>query len=626
MSAGSRVIRLRKHRRRHHTLAYAALATLVFAVAIPAMLGSRGPFLGLSGSAVLAAARDSYDLATPVAIVPAAGLTLDRGTIMLATAQKGLMRNGEAILKMLLGGSARLMLDNARFSMDAPAAPNDKPAGWSEPPAPLLSALLDARFEHLGLRNASLDIRTQDGGIRRISDINATITAKRNGTVQAVGTLVYRGESIAFDTAAQIGDRSSAIRVPFRLSVKGKLIDATLSDARLSFNNGLQISAQRATLILPYIRSLASWLDMSWPDGTGLQKARIEGTLDLVNQTLAFQRARVELDGNEATGALLVNLGGPRPAFEGTLAVQTLDVSRYIEAAALDRQARSPEAGPPSDPARRVAGEGVFTYPILRYLDADLRISATRVVAGSLALGRSAAALSLRAGKLVADIAEIEIAEASRGNAQATIDMAGATPRFALRVRADGIDTETLGRTLFGRALMRGRGDLAVDLSGTGADVGPLVNTLSGKVALHMPRGGTLSLDVPALLAGAQAKAADDVWSGVVKGQTQVDELDAGFRIAQGVWTTEAVTARSGNALLTLTGIIDMPANEVDAVVSRTNTNRPVDFSGAETPQSVAHVRGPWMAPRVLPRTVLRKASELRPDAVRPGTHGREPG
>ncbi len=588
-------------------MAYAALAMLAFAVAIPAILGSRGPLLGLSADAVLAAARDSFTLSTPVPLLRSGGLTLERGTVSLAPPSSGPLRNGEAMLKMLVGGTSRLVLDDAAITFVSFARPQPaSPAyGAFDELSPLLTALLGARFEQLTLRNASIEIVRSAAPSRWLTGVNATIKAKRNGTVLVAGSFDYLGESLKFDTILSLGDRSSAVRIPIQGHVSGRMIEVSISEGRVTVANGFELSSQNATITVPDLRKASRWLGTAWPDGPGLQSARVVGTLDLVNQSLAFQRAKVELDGNAAAGALLVNLNGERPGIEGTLALQTLDVTRYLPApagaAGLAEQAqRKPQPG----------RSGPFLFPVLRHFDADLRLSANKVQAGPVALGRSAAALTLRAGKLVADLAELEIDGQARGNAQLSIDMSDAGPRFALRTHLADIECEGLASVLLGRPLVRGRGNLAVDLSGTGADFGPLTNSLTGKASLHLLRGGSIAIDVPALLAGAQAKPADEIWPTAVKGQTLVDELDAGFRISQGVWTTETVSARSGNALLTGTGLVDAAAGEIDLVVTRSNAARPADLYGTTAAQGLsAHVRGQWNAPRVVPASRSRKPS-----------------
>lgn len=606
------MITLRKIRRRHNTLAYAVLAVLVFAAAIPAVLGSRSPILGLSGAALVAAARDRHTISTPVALVPTAGLTLDRGTVSLATSQNRPLSNGEAILKMLYSGAARLVLEDAVIGFASPETASEAITPGAEPSdvvSPLISALLEARFEQLSLRRSTLELRDRDGRSRVLSDINATILAKRNGTVSAQGSFVYVGQTVAFDTTLYLGDRSNSTRIPLRAAIKGQLFEVNLPEARLSVRNSWQLSSQQATVVLKDVRKVARWLVGEWPDGPGLTGAKIEGTLDAASQTFSFQRAKITLDGNEATGAMLINFTGPRPAVDATLALQSLDISRYLPSA-WTSSSRGAEAEP-SPALAAASAPQALSFPILRHFDADLRLSASKVSAGQTALGKSAATITLRAGRLAADLAELEIDDSARANAQISVDVAGSQPRFALRASIRNLEMEALARAVCGQAVISGAGGVVTaDLAGTGDSAGPLAGTLSGKVSLKLPLGGAIALDVPTLFASAQARSDDEAWTMATRGQTLVDDLEATLRVSQGVWTSESLFARTGNALITATGIVDVPGSEVDVVVTRTNANRTIDFSGANLPLGMAHVRGALAAPRVMPAARSKKASE----------------
>lgn len=601
------MIQLRRIRRRHHTLAYAALAGIVFALAIPAVLGSRGPKLEFSPGAILAATNERYVVSTPVPLMPAAGITLESGSLMLANAESRSVLNGEVILKMLVGGSARLTLENATIALAPPLRAIDEPLASiptvSDEVAPLLGALLDARFEQLNLKHATVVVHRGDGSDTTLSDLDASIVGKRNGTIGAKGSFTFRGETVGFDVNLSLGDRSNTTRIPLRARLNSRLMQIVLPEARLSLSNGWQLSSQHATFDIPDLRGAARWFGLDWPAGPGLKEAMVEGTLDTASQTFAFQRARVEIDGNEANGTLLVNLNGQHPALEATLALQSLDITHYLPAAGGETAQTTVWS--------RLRKPDALSFPILRYFDVDLRLSANSIVAGGIVLGRSAATISLKAGKLVADLAEIDIDDTAHGNAQLSIDVSGATPRFTLRTWLDDIETAGLATALAGRNLVSGRGNLALDVSAAGDTLEPFLNTVGGKASLRLPRGGVIALDVPALLAGAQSKAADEVWAGATRGQTVVDRLEASLTLAQGVWTSQTVSARSGNAVITATGLVDTIASEVDVVVARTNASQPIDFSGTTVPASLAHVRGPLGAVRVLPGPRSRRASEV---------------
>ena len=57
---------------------------------------------------------------------------------------------------------------------------------------------------------------------------------------------------------------------------------------------------------------------------------RVKGTLDWGAGVLTFSRATIAMDGNEGTGALALDTTKAIPSFDGTLAFDTLDLSRYL--------------------------------------------------------------------------------------------------------------------------------------------------------------------------------------------------------------------------------------------------------------------------------------------------------
>ena len=114
-----------------------------------------------------------------------------------------------------------------------------------------------------------------------------------------------------------------------------------------------------------------------------------------------MEKAKITLDGNEASGTLALVVAGPRPLIDATLAFGSLDITPYVDGAksqsfVFDRQTNS---------------WSVFdlSFPLMKHVDADLRVSAPKVAVKGYALGRGAATITMRSGKLQADIAELEL-------------------------------------------------------------------------------------------------------------------------------------------------------------------------------------------------------------------------
>src|SRR5262249_61270844 len=73
-----------------------------------------------------------------------------------------------------------------------------------------------------------------------------------------------------------------------------------------------------------------------------------------------------------------------------------------------------------------------LSFPTIRQLDADLRLSAAKVTVHGYAFGRAAATIAVHDGKLLADIAELEL-PAGTASARVTADVHALGPRHRLR-------------------------------------------------------------------------------------------------------------------------------------------------------------------------------------------------
>jgi AsmA protein len=317
----------------------------------------------------------------------------------------------------------------------------------------------------------------------------------------------------------------------------------------------------------------------------------VKGQINWARQALAIEDAKVTLDGNEATGALVVNLAGDRPLIDGTLAFSALDLTPYVEAARsqsflFDRQTASWSAFD-------------LSFPVIRHFDADLRISAPKVVLKGYGLGRGAATITVRSGKLLADIAELEL-HSGKVSAQVTANINEIVPRYTLRGKVENFEAGPAGAALFGATVLTGRTTLALDITAAGQTPAEIVRRLSGKASLTMAEGGRVGLDIKALRAVAKASGPPG-WGLLAKGQTSLEQIEARTLIRDGVLITETVQARSGATALAASGRVDLTERTLDLHLSvKPNAPadrplKPADMAGAEA----VTVRGFWQEPYV---------------------------
>ena len=250
----------------------------------------------------------------------------------------------------------------------------------------------------------------------------------------------------------------------------------------------------------------------------GLNAASVKGQINWARRTIAIEDAKVALDGNEAAGALVLNLAGERPLIDGTLAFNALDLTPYVEAARsqsflFDRHSASWSAFD-------------LSFPLIRHFDADLRISAPKVVVKGYGLGRGAATITVRSGKLLADIAELEL-HSGKVSAQVTANANELVPRYTLRGKVESFDAGSAGTTLFGANVITGRATLSIDVAAAGQTPAELLRGVSGKAALTMAEGGRVGLDIKALRTAATKAGGAPGWGALAKGQTSLEQVEA---------------------------------------------------------------------------------------------------
>lgn len=578
---------------RFAALVFATLTCLLLAVLAPTLFGQRATDEPFSGYAVMASPRDMHVIVAPIRLSDAPDLTLSRGT---------LYADGNAAAGTPI---SRFVLDAPVFQLNASglrAGASGFESTLAGTVAPLLAEQLVAMgFDALTLRQGTLHIITADGTAETIGDIQAELTGRRKGQVAARGSFTIRGQRLAFDgTVAAAADKATPPRWQMKVALKGDLLEATF-DGHLNVAEDLQLAGQ-VELATPSLRRVARWFGLPVPTADGLNAVAVKGQTNWARQTFAVEDAKVVVDGNEAVGALVLNLAGERPLVGATLAFHALDLTPYMEAARsqsflFDRQS---------------ATWSLFdlSFPLIRHVDADLRISAPKVALKGFGLGHGAATVAVRSGKLLADIAELDL-YGGKASAQITANANEIVPRYTLRGKVDGFDAGAAGAALFGAPVLAGRTTLAVDVEGMGQTPTEVLRRLSGKATLAMPEGGRIAIDVKALRTAAKANGPAG-WGLLAKGQTNLELVEARGVVRNGVLLTEMVQARSGTMGLAASGRVDLAERTLDlhvAMKSGVPTDRPLkpsDMAGAEA----VTMRGAWHEPFV-------RGQEPDPDAGR---------
>ena len=545
----------------------------------PLFIATRAVDEPFSGYSVLASPRDLHVITKPARLSSAPDLTLGRGV---------LYADGNAALGTPI---SRFVLDSPVFylnvsGLQAAAAGFDNVtvAGEAAAIAPLLDQFMAMSFDALIIRRGTLYIMTADGAGETIADIQAEVSGTRKGQVTGKGSFVVKGQRLTFDaTLVPPADKQAGQLWLSKASLKSPLFDATF-DGGIDVARELQISGH-AELASPNLRKIVRSFGLPVPMSKGLNAVGLKGQLTWAHGTVAVEKARVTVDGSEASGTLAFAYGGEHPTVDATLAFQTLDLSPYFEALrsqsyVFDRHTWSWSAFD-------------FSFPMLNYFDADLRLSAAALAFEGNAVGRGAASISVRSGKLIANIVELELPTGT-ASGHVTADMTEFVPRYGLRGKIENFDPASATAALTGQPMLSGRSALKLELKAAGQTPAEVLRSLSGKIAISMAESGKLGLDVRAIRAAADTAFSP---SQLVKTATHIETLEARANLVDGVVVGELVQARGGGFNIGASGSADLLQRTLDLRL----VLQPVADKSLPTPEpaAVLSVSGPWAEPAV---------------------------
>jgi AsmA protein len=569
--------------RRMRKLALALSACLLFAILAPMYFAEHRSDDNFAISAVIASPRDLHVLTVPIRLSSAPDLTLARAVVY---------DYGPAAPA---GGMSQVLLDGPVFTLNAAglhatAATSGGEPGMdgAEPEAmpPLIQQIAALGFDLISIRRGTLHITMLDGSVETLSDIQAEVKKKGRGQIASLGSFSVRGQRVAFDATLSQPDDKQPRRWPLQASFKSGLLQAAF-DGYADLSEDVQLVG-RTELAISSLRRMARWFGLPLFLTDGFNTTSIKGELTWARRALAFEKARIAVDGNEGNGRLVLNLGAERPLLEATLDFASLDLTPYVDAA------RTQFFG--FELPVTWGANFDMSLPMIRYLDADMRISAQRVALRGHSFGQGAATITAQAGKLNADVAELELPSGGTLTAQVTAIMSELAPRYAVRAKIEGMEAGPASTGLLGRPALTGRATLTMDLTSTGYSLTEIARRLSGKASLSMTEGCRVALDLAALR--RVAKGGTRGWTGLSKSHTNVQRLEARALIIDGVAFAEEAQARAGDVALALTGRFGLVDGNMDArLLMKPNMppDQPLKLTDAES--ETVTLRGPWPNP-----------------------------
>lgn len=448
------------------------------------------------------------------------------------------------------------------------AAPQDEAAQML-----LIEALTDPPVGALRIRNGT--IKTASGE-PLVNGLDVRVDGRgRRGAFDALGSFRFNGETVSFAIdSGRIAKTESGRTAPVTLKVTSEPVTARFSGT-VRATETLEGEGEMETTV-PDGRRFLNWVGFALPAGESLKNLGASGTIHWDASTLTFDDGTFSFDGNAAVG-LLALTAAAQPKVDGTLAFETLVLDTYLGGGG--------EADPQGKP---------FDWVLLKYIDADLRISAAEVMAAGMELGRGGFTLTARDGRLSIEIGELDLCGGEAAGRMG-LDLSSERTEATVVGTLSDITIATCLEPFAVGLPLTGVGSLKLDVSTGGGTHADLVRGLVGDLQISA-KSGTVPIDFPALAEGTASP--EEGWS--IQESTPFESLDADCSLSAGHIWCQSFRMQTLEDIISGSGGVDMAKQTLDWDLSIANPVAPLSASQLvmETPSRVT-VRGSLIEPQI---------------------------
>jgi AsmA protein len=460
-----------------------------------------------------------------------------------------------------------------------------------------------AAFSEIRIDGGTVVVRKAGNTVETLSGVEFSLAwPSISKSFGATGRFTWHNEVV--DASITLADFPAALagsRSGLKLRVAGSPLKAGF-EGSISVKPTLKIEGTLAADAAS-LREALIWAGQRPLPGGGFGHFAIKAQTNVVGGTIGLSSVNVELDGNSAEGVLTFATDG-RQTLQGTLASDTLDLSPYVSTVRL------------LTTNQREWNSGPITLDGLAGIDFDLRLSAAKVIMSNAKIGRTAIGANLRAGHLVVTVGE---AQAYGGVIKGSLTLANFEKGVDVKsqLQFTEVDLESCLGQMFGLHRLEGKGNISLNVEGTGESVLAVTRTLNGTATLIGTNGALAGLNVEQLLRRLERRPLSG--GGEFRsGRTPYDKISVALKIIQGTVTVEDVKIEGSAVRLALAGSASIPERELDLKGTAALTpSRP----GAPVFELPFIVQGSWDDPIMLPdpEALIRRSGAAAPllNAVR---------
>ncbi len=281
------------------------------------------------------------------------------------------------------------------------------------------------------------------------------------------------------------------------------------------------------------LRRLSAALDAPIDGTSGFGALKMAGQINATKNRILFQKTKLNFDGMTGNGDLTLALSGARPKLTGALSLDAFDANAFTSTG----NAKTPSAQTPSaQTGKTTSTTGSQTSPstgwslvpmdfsALRSLDADLSLSAGKILFKKIKIGKGDLDLKITNGLLSASLGQVSLYDGT-GEGSLTINARKSTTQFATSFTLANIDALAFLSDAMEFDRLEGIGDITYSLATNGNSEDALIRNLSGKGDLQIADGAWRGINLASLARTAKdmfGKKKDDE-TGNTEGETPED-------------------------------------------------------------------------------------------------------
>lgn len=495
---------------------------------------------------------------------------------------------GDVVVRRLVAVEPDILLET-----DAEGSGNWSFAADSGPAAPALGE--EAGAAGMNLPDVQ-DFRIEGGRLRML-DAAAGETLSLE-VVEAVGSIAAGGTRSLRLEAVYNGNpftlEGSYAGLPALLSGAPAPIDLTLQAGGATVAvkgtaGGLAGDASAAVAVSAAGDSLAALGPLLGAALPALGPFNLSSNVKIDDQLFDLSGIVLTVGDSDVTGNATLALAGERPALKAALVSKRLDLADFTGGGSVGAAEAGDAAG--GGPAR-VFPDTPLPLEALRAADAEVKLSAERLVVGGIVLEAVEAPLVLRGGNLTVDPLAATLAGGALGGRLA-LAAGQAEPQAALTLKGSDIDFGELLRQAEVSDEVGGALELELDLKGQGASPHAIAAGLDGHLQA-VSLDGTIDNGLLRIFSAGLGDITGPLFGGSER--TRLECFVTRFDIAQGQAKSRALVLDSGAFAVAGRGGIDLDAEQVSLAFD-TQTSQP-SLASLAVP---FRVTGPLADPAVVP-------------------------